>query len=349
MTGFGSFKIRFDPWSADYGASLMSTEESDFALLQKVRIDTTVEMPEEAWQPVYCDPREADPDSCKVAFIDGVRRMECNLVFEGSGDAEVPHLSFLYGGFGCCAAGAIVLSHGRMNEMEESLKVCSVQRFLFAPEDSGFGESFDIAQSYPPGSTLPHQVILLSGIEPQDPLRRLQQLMRQEEALVVEQVAAEDAALVIADGPLNLPLIRTDVAGFIKSLHSFYIPSTLFPVLTRIKKHERTPLFLLSGEDVMERYSAYVRINEPRPQDTILAGIARFEVAGSAGKEAATAILNRCAALVPLFASPYGRDPRAPQNLLPIAALEIELRRRLGSQQILNRFYQEALASPENR
>lgn len=338
----GGLRIRFDPWSVDYGASILTSEESDFALLQKVRVDTSVETAEEAWGPLFCDPNRFDPSSSPVAFVDGVRRMESNLVFEMDN-------GFLYGGFGSCAAGAVVMIHGRINRMEDALRVCSVQRYLFAPEDSGLPETFDITQSYPPDSRLPHTVVGQSGLDPTESMRTLQQLMRQEEGLVVEQISTNDASLVIADGPLNLPLIRHDAAGFIKSLHSLYLSSTLIPVLMRLKKHERTPMFLLSGEDVVQRYSVYVRLQEPRPQDTILAGLARFEVAGTAGLEPAKAILDRCAALVPLFASPYGRDPRAPQNLLPISTLEIELRRRLGSQLILNRCYQEFVMSQVNQ
>ena len=335
----GGLRVRFDPWSPDYGASLMSSGESDAALLLKVNVDVSVEIPEEEWRPVHCDPSPAGAAS--VAFVDGVRRIESNLVFETPG-------VFLYGGFGCCAAGAMVLSPGRMNRMEQALSVCSVQRFLFAPEDSGFAETVEIPQNYPRGTALAHQTIPISGSEPQEPLQRLQQLMRQEEALVAEQVKVEEASLVIADGPLSLPLIRPGIAGFIKSLHSFYIPPNLFAVLAALRKHDRTPLFLLSTEDAIERYSAYVRISDPMPQDTILAGLARFEVAGGGGMESARAILDRCAALIPLFASPYGRDPRAPQNLLPISVLEMELRRRLGSGEILNRIYREALAAQEN-
>ena len=40
--------------------------------------------------------------------------------------------------------------------------------------------------------------------------------------------------------------------------------------------------------------------------------------------------------LPPLASSPY-KDPRAPQNLVPIGGLERELRHRLGDQHILYR------------
>lgn len=41
-------------------------------------------------------------------------------------------------------------------------------------------------------------------------------------------------------------------------------------------------------------------------------------------------------AIPPLAGTPY-KDPRAPQNLVPIGGLECELRHRLGDQQLLYR------------
>jgi hypothetical protein len=47
--------------------------------------------------------------------------------------------------------------------------------------------------------------------------------------------------------------------------------------------------------------------------------------------------------LPPLASSPH-KDPRAPQNLVPIGGLERELRRRLGDQQLLFRSLSAAAA-----
>jgi hypothetical protein len=41
------------------------------------------------------------------------------------------------------------------------------------------------------------------------------------------------------------------------------------------------------------------------------------------------------AALLPAFVPGRGRDPRAPQNLLPIGALEARLRRRMGDVRLI--------------
>mgnify|MGYP000998081643 CR=1 FL=1 len=51
---------------------------------------------------------------------------------------------------------------------------------------------------------------------------------------------------------------------------------------------------------------------------------------------------DRTAALLPRYASRPERDPRAPQNLLPIGQLERELRHQLGDIELLQRFITRA-------
>jgi hypothetical protein len=47
--------------------------------------------------------------------------------------------------------------------------------------------------------------------------------------------------------------------------------------------------------------------------------------------------------LFPLLASHPVKDPRAPQNLTPIGALERELARRMGSQEVVERLLRRHL------
>ena len=61
-----------------------------------------------------------------------------------------------------------------------------------------------------------------------------------------------------------------------------------------------------------------------------MAGIVRLEVAAHDGLEAALRLADLTSAALPRFAPRPGRDPRAPQNLFPISALENMLRHRLG-------------------
>jgi hypothetical protein len=52
------------------------------------------------------------------------------------------------------------------------------------------------------------------------------------------------------------------------------------------------------------------------------------------------------AATLPAYASTPHKDPRAPQNLFPIAGLERELRRRLGDAALVHRALRLAAHAP---
>jgi hypothetical protein len=54
-------------------------------------------------------------------------------------------------------------------------------------------------------------------------------------------------------------------------------------------------------------------------------------------------LADRTAAVLPLVASEPHLDPRAPQNLVPIAALERQLRHRMGDRGLVYRALREAV------
>jgi len=58
--------------------------------------------------------------------------------------------------------------------------------------------------------------------------------------------------------------------------------------------------------------------------------VLRLEVRSGAGLEKARRLADLSASCIPSFAGDAFRDPRAPQNLLPIGALENQLRHQLG-------------------
>ena len=58
-----------------------------------------------------------------------------------------------------------------------------------------------------------------------------------------------------------------------------------------------------------------------------------------------TQLADLTARLLPPLASSPHKDPRAPQNLVPIGGLERELRHRLGDQQLLYRALRAAAMS----
>ena len=93
-------------------------------------------------------------------------------------------------------------------------------------------------------------------------------------------------------------------------------------MLRTLKAGERTPIFKL-GQQRLERYSWYLRLAEGRAIDGAMAGIVRLEVDASRRARAAHASSpSSTGSVLPTFASQPGRDPRAPQNLYPVGALE---------------------------
>ena len=73
-------------------------------------------------------------------------------------------------------------------------------------------------------------------------------------------------------------------------------------------------------------------------------GVVRCELAATQSAAAAAALADRVTATLPRFASHEHKDPRAPQNLYPIAGLERTLRRRLGDPNLMERAIRRASA-----
>jgi hypothetical protein len=71
-------------------------------------------------------------------------------------------------------------------------------------------------------------------------------------------------------------------------------------------------------------------------------GIVRLECSAELPPAGVTELADRTARLLPPLVSTPNKDPRAPQNLVPIGGLERELRHRLGDQQLLYRALREA-------
>jgi hypothetical protein len=87
-----------------------------------------------------------------------------------------------------------------------------------------------------------------------------------------------------------------------------------------------------------------VRLARPQVADSELAGIARLEVSEAVGIETALRLANASTVILPLFVPSRWRDPRSPQNLLPIGALEASLRRHMGDGRLIRRHIETLIA-----
>jgi hypothetical protein len=307
-----AYALRLDPWSADYDASIQLPSEVD-AEAPLPRVETDVEGAWRALRP----PAGAPPRLC---LIDGVRRIEHRLLVE---QGERVHFGLL----GSLAVGAVeVADEARIATARVARVICvggglEVEA-LVAPVA---GSRFELA--FAPE--------IVAENTPAAPLQGLQNAMRRREAELAVECAATGESLVLLDGPLGfLTVYDAPVVGYVKRLLRPYLEAEAFALVPALEVGERTPLFLLPE---LERYSWYLRIGRGRVIDAALAGIVRLEVPSALALDTAVGLADATAAALPRLASDHTRDPRAPQNLLPVGALETELRRRLGDVLLVRR------------
>jgi len=74
-------------------------------------------------------------------------------------------------------------------------------------------------------------------------------------------------------------------------------------------------------------------------------GVVRLECSAARPVAEVTRLAELTACVLPPLASTPHKDPRAPQNLVPIGGLERQLRHRLGDQQVLYRALRLAAAA----
>lgn len=311
------YRLRIDPWAADYDAAAGRLELDEPA----AAVDVQVEGPWHALRPAPA-PGERPP----LAFVDGVRRIDCRFVVE-AGEQRA------FGLFGSFAVGA-ALSNGRAGIVAERIgRVAATSGGFVLP-------AIEVTQRavravYSPESA-PED-------DPDAPLRALQNAMRRAEAGLAPQLLG-DAVAVFLDGPLSSLAGDGALVGYVKRLMRSYLPPQEGALLPALAIGERTPLFLVRGAP-LDRYSWYQRIGQGRAIDAALHGVVRCEVAARLGLEQARALADLAARELPRFGSDALRDPRAPQNLFPIGALETHLRHRLGDPLLLRRALEAQLAA----
>jgi hypothetical protein len=175
---------------------------------------------------------------------------------------------------------------------------------------------------------------------PEAPLAELQTRMRQQEAVLAEELS-QGGCLVVIDGPLSYVRGRDrPVLGYVKTHHKALLPPEHHARIPMLASGDRTSLFRLGRE----RYSCYVRIAPTGSFSGPWTGIIRLEVPQSAGLSAAIEVVDAVAGVLPAYAGVAYRDPRAPQNLQPVGALERRLRHLLGDASLAYRAVREAVA-----
>jgi hypothetical protein len=147
--------------------------------------------------------------------------------------------------------------------------------------------------------------------------------------------------LLFVDGPLRGRTHLDRTIGFIKTHHTTYLPPEQAAVVSELGEGQRTPAFTMGTS--WRRSAWYLRL--PGASSAPWSGVVRLECSADLPVPEVTRLADLSALLLPPLASSPHKDPRAPQNLVPIGGLERELRRRLGDQQLLYRSLRAAASS----
>lgn len=303
--------LRADPWMPEYGMGFDVRFDEPPAV-----VDPFVETHD------WSLPRKvAAPRAEAVQFIDGVRRIDLRVI----ADVDGRRVSGLFGSYAVgsarCDSTAAFGEHqiGRYLVLGGGVRAERI--------DLPFRNT---VLTIDPEST--------PGTEPDDPLLKLQALMRASEAELAARIAGAAQELVIVDGPLAFfGDTRAAVVGAVKRFGRVYLNPSEGQLIPRLSPGERTPLFAIGGvDDRRRRYAWYARLSPVAIPWHDHAGVIRCEVRGGATVASASPIADRVTALLPRFAG-RAADPRTPQNLVPVAGLETWLRHRAGDTRLIRR------------
>lgn len=312
-------RFAVESWSADYGSPF--DDGMDEAVTPT---DETVEVALDAWSPRSPAPGTSEP--ARAFFVDGVRRIDANVWITDDGGAVHRGICASYAaGVVCCDGIAQVVG-------------LEVRRGLFCPAQGA--ESIRTRHGT-------YECHLATSDDPVELSLQLQRQMALLEAKVAAGAVGDDGPrggdVVVVDGPLKPGQDQRGFVGYVKTHRRRYGQPIVADVVGQLAAGQRTPLFLLDSR--RPRLSWYVRL--PCQITHGWAGVVRLEVSADHSVAEAVALADQLTAALPRFASVAQKDPRAPQNLVPIGGLERELRRRLGDQTILVRALRdEAATSP---
>jgi hypothetical protein len=308
--------FRADPWVGDY-TSAFQIDEAQEEHDTQLPVDLTVEQAE--WSavspPVAIDQPEA------VVFVDGVQNVDQRLLAVGEDGAHINAALV------SIAAGAFIVRPETPRIEEVRAERCLV---VGNPSECD-------ALEIPWGDI---SVLYRHHPYPQGGYQAVAQaidgLRRNLELEVAEAMTRRGYPLVVMDGRLRIfPGDLTSVVGYAKTMHTRYLPPIQWALLPQLAAGQRTPVFRIEQQKPL--YSWYLRLQEPRPADFAFSGIVRLEAIAEMPDTRAVFLADLTAAILPSLASHPWQDPRAPQNLLPLSALEDSLRRELGDRNSLRR------------
>jgi hypothetical protein len=316
-----------EPWNPSYG-SPSQLDGSDPATRSSAELKLDVELPTDSWRPLPPGPDiEAPP---VVLLVDGVRRIDAYLWAQDGEGTSFPAVAASY------AAGVVRCD---LRRRVAEVVHYRVERGLFtaAPDAAPLGA--------PPGVYVPRHT---KGAQHEDLAKAVQTAMLALELVVSEEVrgsTVDDDDLLVTDGPLRGRHRLARAVGYTKSLGTEYLAPAQARVVTGCRPGERSPVFTTGPQ--WPHYSWYLRL--PGPASHPWAGMVLVQGSPELTAAQATALADRSTVTLPRFASMAYKDPRAPQNLIPIGGLERRLRNLLGDPRVLHRTLTKAAVSASGR
>jgi hypothetical protein len=298
-----------DPWDPGYAAALAVEALAELGATS-AELVLDIEAGPMEWAPVR--PRGEAPKSLLVA--DGVRRIDARVWVRSDDDPmPMPGIAASY------AAGMVRCGPGGAD-----LAAVEIGRTLIS------------ASPYTPEVKTTHATYLprqAAGPSMEELSLALQRQVTQLEVDVAVRHRADSDDLLLVDGPLRGRSHLPATVGYIKTHHTAYLPAPQAAVVSELAPGERTPVFLMGTS--WRRHAWYVRL--PVRSATPWAGVARCEASAELAAEDVVRLADEVTlALLPLAGVDY-KDPRAPQNLVPIGGLEKLLRHHLGDARLLYR------------
>jgi len=309
-------RLFVEGWAPDYGAPFEPTEE--FAPAEG-SVDVFVER--STWEPMD----GSDDGASRIAFVDGVRRVDARLTVDDAAAGPIP---------GICGTFAVGAACWDREARATDIDAARVERLAVL---SGRRE-----ERLPPVALEPpYRTEAIADPDPDALVRHLHTLMRRAEGECAT-ARAREGWFVLADGPLNDLTPQTTI-GYVKSHRVTYLPAAQGATVAALEPGQRTPLFTIAA---YQRYSWYVRLSRPAGGHS-WSGVVRCEASGSLPQSEVRVMADRSAAILPVVASQEYLDPRAPQNLVPIAALERALRHLMGDRGLVYRAVRAAVMEKE--
>ena len=320
-------RFHVETWDPSYGSAFDTGDGPQAQSSAQVQPD--VELPAAGWRPI--DPPGGLAPPGVVLLVDGVQRIDARVwVTDDEGETH-PGIAASY-------AAGVVRCDLRRGAAE--VAATRIERGLFTPCTTAPAIEAGSVR-YPPRR--------VGRGEPKDLTLGVQRHMRALEVGVSGE-NRDDEYLLVVDGPLQERAHLPRALGYIKTHRVEYLPPELSGVVASLRGGQRSPVFGLGTS--WHRFAWYLRLPagdgrsasgglagpaSAGPPGAPWAGIVRAECSADLDPAAAIGLAHLSAVTLPRFASMAYKDPRAPQNLVPIAGLERRLRAALGDARLLHR------------